>query len=191
MKLLRVLLPIALFLSLATWAIGVPSRFAWPDEGGGSSEQLLAFWGLDDGAVLASPRCAPYSASTSAEITCGNQASEAVFSRDITITRVDLVTGARAAGVDEGCDVDLLVESPIGAGAATLPGVAIFEWGSAEIGRVAGGTLSQTGLSVTVTAGDALKVEHATATVNDYCATSCVCVAQPISYHLLVFGTFD
>lgn len=196
MKLLRVLLPIALFLSLATWAVGVPSRFAWPDEGGGTSEQLLGFFAVDTGGVGAVvPRCAAYGFLTTADLACAVQSPEMILARDVTISRVDAVAGPRTAGANDGCQLDLRLESPAGAADVSLAGVAVINYGSgtADLVGAANNVFNQTGLSISVSAGDTLKVHHTTPTDTSYCTTPpCVCATTgTASYRMLIYGTYD
>lgn len=194
----RYLLWLAISVSFAAIASGVPNpKFPWPDKGGG--EVLLAWWSVNDGAVGTLPRCAAYDDTGTSDLSCGVEEQSSLFTRNVTITRVDVVAGAAnpPAGAD-GCGITVLAEVPVGAAAGALSGIAEVNYGAGavagtpDVGGTVGGTFSQAGLSVSVAAGTALMVQHTTPTDTTYCDTTpCVCLASNVNYRLEIYGSFN
>lgn len=196
MRFLRVLLPIVMFLGLATWALGVPDhRLNWPDVAVG--EELITTFSIDDAAigdVSAVPRCAGWSVATGDDRLCTVLQVQYFVPRDLTVTRVSIVTGEGPFTLAEGCDVSLYTATAPGGTHAALAGT-LFQMGSAEVGRAVGDSLSITGLSLSVSAGASMVAaweDPEDPGAGEYCASeasaTCVCSAQDGSYQYAVFG---
>lgn len=163
----------------------------------GGGVQLVGVLGVDDTTINAS-RCARAYTGSSTDLVCTTIVTELIVPRSVTITEVHVATNPTdlwgdAGETTEACDVGLLTGTP-GSGGATPAGwTSDFQLGSTTVGRTVPTTDSRSGLSISVTAGQAIQISHNEPSPDTYCVAgaSCVCNGANAGYVVYIYGIFQ